>query len=133
MASSSSRSDVRPVGFAAAVLEATGRIPKGRVATYAAIAAAIGRPKAARAVGNSLNGNRRPVVIPCHRVVRSDGGVGGYASGTAKKIALLRSEGVAVTGGKIDLRRFGIEGPSFRPKRRNLQISRAASVRVRRD
>ena len=68
-------------------------IPWGRVLTYQEVARQAGRPKAYRAVGNILNKNRDPRV-PCHRVVRSDGTIGGYAWGTKKKIALLRKEGV---------------------------------------
>src|SRR3989338_7752981 len=74
----------------------TRRIPRGKVATYAAIAAALGRPGAARAVGNALNKNPDMRLTPCHRIVRSDGSVGGYASGTNKKIARLRGEGIII-------------------------------------
>jgi len=97
------------------VLLACARIPRGKVTTYAALAKAIGKPRAARAVGNALNKNPFPYVgkrsalygsslrVPCHRVVRSDGSVGGYAFGAKKKIKLLRAEGVEVSaGGKID-------------------------------
>jgi O-6-methylguanine DNA methyltransferase len=69
-------------------------IPAGRVATYADIAAAIGNPRAARAVGNVLNRNPNAPQVPCHRVVRGDGSIGGYAFGPNKKIALLQKEGV---------------------------------------
>ena len=86
--------------FRQAVLAACSRIPRGRVATYAALAAAIGNPGAARAVGNALNGNPCAPRVPCHRVVKSDGSVGGYAGGARRKIALLRAEGVAVRSGR---------------------------------
>jgi O-6-methylguanine DNA methyltransferase len=69
------------------------RIPKGKTMTYAQVAAAIGNPKAVRAVGNALNKNPFAPDVPCHRVIRSDGSIGGFASGTAKKVALLRREG----------------------------------------
>ena len=94
------------------VYAATRRIPKGRVATYADISRAIGRPKAWRHVGNVLNRNRDPKT-PCHRVVRSDGRVGGfgYPGGTARKIARLRAEGIAVDREYIDLRRYRISSP----------------------
>ena len=68
------------------------KIPKGKVLTYKEIAAAIGNPKAYRAVGNALNKNPFREV-PCHRVIRSDGKVGGYARGTKKKTELLKKEG----------------------------------------
>jgi methylated-DNA-[protein]-cysteine S-methyltransferase len=68
------------------------------------IARAIGSPGASRAVGNALNKNRSPSV-PCHRVIRSDGTVGGFARGTKAKTAMLRAEGVGITGGRVP-RRF---------------------------
>lgn len=68
-------------------------IPEGKTATYKQVAAAIGKPKAYRAVGNALNKNPFAPEVPCHRVVRSDGEVGGFASGAAKKIKLLKKEG----------------------------------------
>ncbi|MDD2807925.1 MAG: MGMT family protein [Patescibacteria group bacterium] len=70
------------------------KIPKGKVATYQAIASAIGRPNAARAVGQALNANPKLVINPCHRVIRSNGNLGGYRLGEAEKLKLLRSEGV---------------------------------------
>lgn len=80
------------------------------MATYAQIAKALGSPKSARAVGNALNKNPFPGErVPCHRVVRSDGTVGGFMSGTGKKIALLRREGVEMKNGKIDLSVFGVK------------------------
>jgi O-6-methylguanine DNA methyltransferase len=94
--------------FSEAVLEATRRIPRGKVATYSDIARAIGKPKAARAVGSALRKNKTPIIIPCHRVVRSDGRLGGY-SGSASKESLLKSEGVRVSCGRIDLREFSAE------------------------
>jgi len=89
-----------PVGdfFQKAVLELVKQIPEGRVSTYGALAEAVGRKKAARAVGRALNRNPEPVKVPCHRVVKSDGSVGGYKHGAAKKEALLKSEGVRLTG-----------------------------------
>lgn len=93
--------------FAESVYRVLKRVPKGSLTTYAALARAIGRPGAARAVGNALNKNPYAPQVPCHRVVRSDGRVGGFASGTGKKIALLRKEGVLIVHGKVDLKRFG--------------------------
>lgn len=83
-------------------------MPEGKVTTYGALAAAIGRPGAARAVGNALHANPDPVTVPCHRVVRSDGALGGYAWGGRRKAALLAAEGVAIERGKVDLVRFGV-------------------------
>ncbi len=77
------------------------KIPRGRVATYGQIAYALGAPGAARAVGNALNKNPFRDV-PCHRVVRSDGAIGGYARGAAAKIARLRHEGVIVENGYVN-------------------------------
>ncbi|MDW8000259.1 MAG: MGMT family protein [Candidatus Nitrosocaldus sp.] len=71
-------------------------IPKGRICTYADIARAIGRPRAYRLVGRILNRNPNPVIVPCHRVVKSNGSVGGYMHGHDVKRALLESEGVHV-------------------------------------
>lgn len=70
-------------------------IPVGEVRPYSWIAREIGRPKAVRAVGNALNGNPVPLLIPCHRVVRSDGHIGNYAFGSEAKRAVLAAEGAA--------------------------------------
>ncbi len=78
------------------------KIPRGRVSTYGEIASAIGNPKAARAVGNALNKNPFKNV-PCHRVVKSNGEVGGYAHGARRKIEKLRREGVKVKKGKVSV------------------------------
>ncbi|MDO8558041.1 MAG: MGMT family protein [bacterium] len=83
------------------IYEITKKIPHGRVSTYAVVARAIGRPKAVRAVGSALNKNPFAPHVPCHRVVRSDLTVGGFASGSHAKIKLLLKEGVIVRGGKI--------------------------------
>ncbi len=80
--------------FQKAVYQFVAGIPRGRTMTYAQVAVAIGRPKAVRAVGNALNKNPFAPQVPCHRVIRSDGTLGGFASGPAKKKALLRREGV---------------------------------------
>ncbi len=89
------------LSFNEAVWQATKRIPKGKVATYGTIARMIKRPRSARAVGNALNRNPYAPVVPCHRVVRSDGSIGGFASGPKKKIALLTKEGVAIRNNKV--------------------------------
>ncbi len=81
--------------FERAVLMKTLEIPRGEVRTYAWIAREIGRPKAVRAVGTALGNNPVPLLIPCHRVVRSDGRIGEYsAGGPPAKRALLSAEGV---------------------------------------
>lgn len=79
-------------GFRRAVLARLPEIRYGHTASYAAIAAAAGHPRAARAVGTACATNPLPVVIPCHRVVRSDGSVGEYAGGPAAKLTLLTLE-----------------------------------------
>jgi methylated-DNA-[protein]-cysteine S-methyltransferase len=79
--------------FARKVLGRTAKIPYGEVSTYAAVAAAAGSPRASRAAGNALAGNPIPIVIPCHRVLRSGGGLGGYAGGLDRKTRLLALEG----------------------------------------
>ncbi|MFN7991825.1 MAG: MGMT family protein [Candidatus Micrarchaeia archaeon] len=82
------------------VFRACAAIPRGRVSTYSRIALAIGRPGSARAVGNALNRNRSQSV-PCHRVVMSDGRVGGFAHGQAEKIRMLVSEGLNIECGSV--------------------------------
>ena len=74
------------------------KIPKGKVKTYKQVAKAIGMPKAARAVANACGKNPYAPKIPCHRVIRSDGGLGGYSGrgGIKQKLKLLRSENVAI-------------------------------------
>ena len=81
--------------FRRMVLEAICSIPPGQVLSYADVAAAIGRPRAARAVGNALAANPVPVFIPCHRVVGSHG-LGGYGGGLDKKRLLLHLESQGV-------------------------------------
>ncbi|MFO0718901.1 MAG: MGMT family protein [Candidatus Paceibacterota bacterium] len=77
------------------VLLVVAKIPKGKVLTYKEVAQKAGNTKASRAVGNILNKNYNPK-IPCHRVVRSDGKIGGYNRGRAEKIRKLKSEGVKI-------------------------------------
>lgn len=78
------------------VLGTLKHIPRGEVRTYAWVARQIGRPKAVRAVGNILAKNFVPIVVPCHRVVPTGGGIGNYAFGSAAKRELLKREGVDV-------------------------------------
>jgi methylated-DNA-[protein]-cysteine S-methyltransferase len=77
------------------------KIPKGRVTSYGEVARALGCPGAARAVGNALNKNPWAPNVPCHRIVKSGGFVGGYAGGQKKKTALLKKEGIRLKKGKI--------------------------------
>ncbi len=91
----------KKLNFQEKVFEVVKRIPKGSVMTYKDVAIAIGNPSAARAVGNALNKNKELIKIPCHRVVKSDHGVGGYTGGTKKKIELLKKEGVKIEKGKL--------------------------------
>ena len=90
------------------VLAMLAKIPRGRVTTYAALAKALGRPGAVRAMGTAVGKNPELIKIPCHRVVRSDCYVGEYAKGTKRKIVLLRKEGVEVKNGKVNLVKYGL-------------------------
>jgi methylated-DNA-[protein]-cysteine S-methyltransferase len=81
-------------GFSAKVLKENCKIPYGKVATYSGLAAKIGSPRAARAVGTALANNPFPLIIPCHRVVRADGTLGGFGGGLKMKKELLLREGV---------------------------------------
>jgi len=82
--------------FSDKVKDVVRNIPKGKVMTYKEVAVASGRPKAARAVANLMAANYAPD-IPCHRVIRSDGGLGGYnRGGVEKKRSILKSEGYNV-------------------------------------
>jgi methylated-DNA-[protein]-cysteine S-methyltransferase len=80
-------------GFNRKVLRATAKIPFGSVSTYKTMATAAGSPRAARAAGNALHNNPIPLVVPCHRVLHSDGGLGGYGGGLPMKEYLLKLEG----------------------------------------
>ncbi|MGH2428416.1 MAG: methylated-DNA--[protein]-cysteine S-methyltransferase [Candidatus Limnocylindria bacterium] len=80
-------------GFAGDVLRATARVPYGGLSTYREVAVAAGSPRAYRAAGNALGANPMPIVVPCHRVVHSGGGLGGYTGGLARKEFLLQLEG----------------------------------------
>jgi methylated-DNA-[protein]-cysteine S-methyltransferase len=78
--------------FARRVLRRTARIPYGSVASYGDVAMGVGTPRGARAVGNALGSNPIPVVVPCHRVVRTGGAIGGYGGGLSRKRWLLALE-----------------------------------------
>jgi len=81
-------------GFAQGVLRATADVPFGETTTYRQVAEAAGSPRASRAAGNALGSNPIPIVVPCHRVLHSGGGLGGYAGGLDRKKTLLALEGV---------------------------------------
>ncbi len=89
--------DVQGTAFQCRVWEELRRIPYGRTRTYGEVAAAIGKPGAARAVGHACATNPVPLVVPCHRVVRGDGGLGGYGLGIKRKKKLLEKERILAT------------------------------------
>jgi methylated-DNA-[protein]-cysteine S-methyltransferase len=105
--------------FTLRVLAAVRRIPVGRVSTYGDVAAAAGRPRAARAVGNIMR-ECKSRDVPCHRVIAAAGALGGYGGNLELKRALLRAEGILVSGTKIrDFRqkRWGKPGGTRRRHR----------------
>lgn len=77
------------------------KVPKGRVITYKGLAQLINKPKAARAVGSAMHNNIFSPNVPCHRVVKSDGSIGGYAQGNTAKIKILTQEGIKITNNKV--------------------------------
>lgn len=85
----------------AKILALVAKIPPGRLMTYTSLARAAGMPKAIRYMGTVLGSNELLVTIPCHRVVRSDGTLGGYAGGLKKKEQLLRTENITITNNHI--------------------------------
>ena len=87
-----------PTSFEKKVWAAIDQIPKGSVITYKELANKIGHPNAVRAVANACGKNPNPISTPCHRVIRTDGGPGGYSApgGIKKKIELLNKEGVSL-------------------------------------
>lgn len=80
--------------------ELLSQIPQGKISTYKQIANIL-NTKAYRAVGNAMAKNPNPIIVPCHRVIKSDGHIGGYALGIKKKISLLINEGIVIKKGKI--------------------------------
>jgi methylated-DNA-[protein]-cysteine S-methyltransferase len=81
-------------GFARRVLQATARIPFGQASSYRGVAAEAGSPRGYRAAGNALGSNPIPIIVPCHRVLHSGGGIGGYTGGVERKRVLLEVEGL---------------------------------------
>ena len=88
--------DLKGTEFQIKVWKELSKIPKGEVRTYKQIAKSIGKPKSSRAVANACAKNPYPIVIPCHRVIRSDGLIGGYSGygGIKRKKELLQKEGL---------------------------------------
>jgi len=82
------------------------KVPRGKITTYKDLAEAM-KTKAYRAVGNAMNKNPYAPQVPCHRVIKSSGEIGGFAFGTEKKTRMLKSEGITIDGGKIDLKKYG--------------------------
>ena len=89
--------------FQQKVLRKLQDVPRGAVLSYQALGVAAGAPKGARAVGNAMHNNPVPIYVPCHRVIASDGGLGGYGGGAERKLKLLRSEGFSLGGGAVRL------------------------------
>ncbi len=89
------------------------QVPKGNVTTYKELAHAL-NTKAYRAVGNAMNKNPYAPKVPCHRVVNSDGSIGGFASGSKNKIKMLKKEGIEIRNNKIDLKRYLFKPCRFR-------------------
>jgi AraC family transcriptional regulator, regulatory protein of adaptative response / methylated-DNA-[protein]-cysteine methyltransferase len=102
--------DVKSTVFVEKVWKYLQSIPAGEVRTYTEVAKAIGKPKAARAVGSACGSNRIAIVIPCHRVVRGDSGLGGYRWGLEKKENLLAHEARMRAGGNPELTRQASQG-----------------------
>ena len=88
--------DLRVAPFHEAVLRELARVPYGQVDTYGHLAALVGKPKAARAVGTVMNRNPLPIVLPCHRIVGANGSLTGYAGGLPTKRRLLELEGATL-------------------------------------
>jgi O-6-methylguanine DNA methyltransferase len=95
--------------FCETVYDVCKKIPKGKITTYKLLAKAIGKERACQAVGTALSKNPYAPIVPCHRVVNTDGSIGGFFGKTSEqstevknKIKLLKSEGITVTDGKVD-------------------------------
>ncbi|MDQ6816718.1 MAG: methylated-DNA--[protein]-cysteine S-methyltransferase, partial [Actinomycetota bacterium] len=85
-------------GFGHKILSAAARVPYGSVSTYKHLAEQAGSPRAARAAGNALGANPLPILVPCHRILHSDGGLGGYTGGLDRKRMLLSIESQRTLG-----------------------------------
>ena len=95
--------------FQKKVLELTKKIPKGKVATYGLLAKVLGNVNLSRAVGNALNKNPFPIIIPCHRVIRGNGFIGGFAQGIEAKIKLLKDENIIIKNNILDLDQYLVD------------------------
>lgn len=95
------------MSFSERVLKSVKKVPKGKVTTYKEIAKKL-NTKAYRAVGAALKSNKNPIIIPCHRVINSDGTIGGYKGikNNPEKIKLLKKEGIEINKNKIDLKKY---------------------------
>jgi len=89
------------MAFDELVWEQLKKIPKGKVTTYKQIALALGKPNSSRAVGNACNRNPNAPSVPCHRVVKSDGSLGGYNKGLKRKILLLETDSIRIKNNKV--------------------------------
>ena len=76
-------------------------VPKGKITTYGELSKAIGLKNGQRVIGKIMNKNPHPVIVPCHRVIKSDGKIGGYAWGEKVKAKMLSNEGIKIKNGKI--------------------------------
>lgn len=89
--------------FQQKVLDELQEVPRGALISYQALGVAVGSASSARAVGNALHNNPVPIYVPCHRVISSDGRIGGYGGGAVRKLQLLRSEGFALADRDVRL------------------------------
>lgn len=94
---------INATDFEKAVLGEVARIPRGETASYGEVAVRAGYPRAARAVGNVMHSNPFPIIIPCHRVIKSDGNLGGYGGEEQIKAWLLRFEGFEVNDHRLSM------------------------------
>jgi methylated-DNA-[protein]-cysteine S-methyltransferase len=102
--------DSNLTAFQKKVLALTKKIPKGKIATYGLLAKILGTIHFSRAVGNALNKNPFPIIIPCHRVIKGNGYVGGFAKGTDAKVKLLKEEGITLNYNNfINLKRYLVD------------------------
>ena len=102
-------------GFTRRVLRRTARIPYGKVSTYREVAAGAGSPRGARAAGNALNANPIPIVVPCHRVLHSGGGLGGYGGGAGPQGVPAAAGGRAALTGRLPRGVMGRGQPELCP------------------
>lgn len=97
----------KKLSFKEKVWAAAKVIPRGKVSTYKEISRMINQPGAFRAIGQALRKNPSLLKIPCHRVIYSNGFIGGYVKGQREKIRILKKEGIQIKNRRVDLRRFG--------------------------